>query len=89
MPGLVEEQSSESKMMTRPDNSIDMFLRAYHTAISGRPGPVVIQIPFDIQNTPISDALPDQDYVGDDARDPEAHRRWRCGRVWYLSQARQ
>ncbi|MBI2292644.1 MAG: hypothetical protein HYU73_20455 [Betaproteobacteria bacterium] len=39
-------------MMTRPDNSIDMFLRAYHTAISGRPGPVVIQIPFDIQNTP-------------------------------------
>ena len=46
-------------MMTRPDNAIDMFLRAYHTAISGRPGPVVIQIPFDIQNTLIDDTLPD------------------------------
>ena len=46
-------------MMTRPDNAIDMFLRAYHTAISGRPGPVVIQIPFDIQNTLIDDVLPD------------------------------
>jgi len=46
-------------MMTRPDNAIDMFLRAYHTAISGRPGPVVVQIPFDIQNTLIDDVLPD------------------------------
>ena len=51
--------TKKSFMVTRPDNAIDMFLRAYHTAISGRPGPVVIQIPFDIQNTPISDALPD------------------------------
>ena len=46
-------------MVTRPDNALDMFLRAYQVAISGRPGPVVIQIPFDIQNTPISDKLPD------------------------------
>lgn len=46
-------------MVTRPDNAIDMFLRAYHTAISGRPGPVVIQIPFDIQHTLITDKLPD------------------------------
>ena len=46
-------------MMTRPDNAIDMFLRAYQTAITGRPGPVVIQIPFDIQNTLIDDTLPD------------------------------
>ena len=51
--------TKKSFMVTRPDNAVDMFLRAYHTAISGRPGPVVIQIPFDIQNTPISDALPD------------------------------
>ncbi len=46
-------------LMTRPDNALDMFLRAYQTAISGRPGPVVIQIPFDIQNTLITDKLPD------------------------------
>ncbi len=46
-------------LVTRPDTAVDMFLRAYHTALSGRPGPVVIQIPFDIQNTPIAAALPD------------------------------
>jgi acetolactate synthase I/II/III large subunit len=51
--------TKKSLMVTRPDTAIDMFLRAYHTAISGRPGPVVIQIPFDIQNTLISDVLPD------------------------------
>ena len=46
-------------LITRPDNAIDMILRAYQAAISGRPGPVVIQIPFDIQHTKISDNLPD------------------------------
>lgn len=51
--------TKKSLLVTRPDNAIDMVLRGYHTAISGRPGPVVIQIPFDIQNTPISDAVPD------------------------------
>ena len=51
--------TKKSLLVTRPDNAIDMLLRAYHTAISGRPGPVVVQIPFDIQATPISDALPD------------------------------
>jgi acetolactate synthase-1/2/3 large subunit len=44
---------------TRPDTIIDMFLRAYQTALSGRPGPVVMAIPFDIQHTLISDDLPD------------------------------
>ena len=29
-------------LITRPDNAIDMILRAYQAAISGRPGPVVI-----------------------------------------------
>lgn len=46
-------------MVTRPDNAIDMVLRAYQAAISGRPGPVVVQIPFDIQHTLIPDELPD------------------------------
>jgi acetolactate synthase-1/2/3 large subunit len=46
-------------MVTRPDNAIDMILRAYHTAISGRPGPVVVQIPFDIQHTLLAHELPD------------------------------
>ncbi len=51
--------SKKAFMVTRPDTTIDMFLRAYQTAISGRPGPVVMQIPFDIQNTLIPDDLPD------------------------------
>ena len=51
--------TKKSFMVTRPDNALDMILRGYHTAISGRPGPVVVQIPFDIQNSPVSDALPD------------------------------
>jgi acetolactate synthase-1/2/3 large subunit len=51
--------TKKSFLVTRPDNVLDMLLRAYHTAISGRPGPVVMQIPFDIQNTLISDELPD------------------------------
>ena len=53
--------TKKSLLVTRPDNALDMVLRAYHTAISGRPGPVVVQIPFDIQNTLISDVLPDPD----------------------------
>jgi len=51
--------TKKSFLVTRPDTALDMLLRAYNTAISGRPGPVVVQIPFDIQNTPISDVLPD------------------------------
>ncbi len=38
-------------MITRPDTAVDMVLRAYKTAITGRPGPVVVQIPFDIQHS--------------------------------------
>jgi acetolactate synthase-1/2/3 large subunit len=51
--------TKKALIITRPDTAIDMLLRAYHTAISGRPGPVVVQIPFDIQHTLISDVLPD------------------------------
>jgi acetolactate synthase-1/2/3 large subunit len=51
--------SKRAFLVTRPDTAVDMFLRAYRTAISGRPGPVVLQVPFDIQHTLIPDALPD------------------------------
>ena len=46
-------------LISRPDTAVDMLLRAYQTALSGRPGPVVLQVPFDIQHTPIDDRLPD------------------------------
>lgn len=51
--------AKKALLVTRPDNAIEMVLRAYHTALSGRPGPVVVQIPFDIQNTPVAGPLPD------------------------------
>src|SRR3989304_4582970 len=38
--------TKKSFLVTRPDTAIDMFLRAYQTALSGRPGPRVRQIPF-------------------------------------------
>jgi acetolactate synthase-1/2/3 large subunit len=56
---IVKPVSKKALLVTRPDTAVDMFLRAYRTAISGRPGPVVLQIPFDIQHTEISDTLPD------------------------------
>lgn len=51
--------SKKAFMVTRPDTTIDMFLRAYQTALSGRPGPVIVEIPFDIQHALIPDDLPD------------------------------
>jgi acetolactate synthase-1/2/3 large subunit len=57
--GVMKPITKKSVMVTRPDTAVDMFLRAYQTALSGRPGPVVLAIPFDIQNTLIPDDLPD------------------------------
>ena len=47
-------------VVNRPDTALDTVMRAYKTAVTGRPGPVVVQIPFDIQHTEIEiSALPD------------------------------
>ena len=46
-------------LVNRPDTAVDMLLRAYQAALSGRPGPVVLQVPFDIQHTLVEDRLPD------------------------------
>lgn len=47
----VKTYTKKALMITRPDTAVDMILRAYKEAITGRPGPVVIQIPFDIQHS--------------------------------------
>ncbi|HET7831194.1 MAG TPA: thiamine pyrophosphate-binding protein [Candidatus Limnocylindrales bacterium] len=36
-------------MAIRPDHVIDILNTAYKTAITGRPGPVFVQLPFDVQ----------------------------------------
>src|SRR3990167_7925990 len=56
---VVRPVSKKAVLVNRPDTAVDMFLRAYQAAITGRPGPVVLQIPFDVQHTPIDDRLPD------------------------------
>jgi acetolactate synthase-1/2/3 large subunit len=49
---LVKPVTKKAVLVNRPDTALEMFLRAYKDAITGRPGPVVVQIPFDIQATP-------------------------------------
>jgi acetolactate synthase I/II/III large subunit len=36
-------------LVTRPEDTVEILQKAYKTAISGRPGPVFVQIPWDIQ----------------------------------------
>jgi len=40
-------------MVIRPDTVIDTLNQAYKLAVSGRPGPVFVQIPTDIQNSEV------------------------------------
>jgi len=46
-------------LVVRPEQTLDIMIRAFKTATSGRPGPVYVQIPWDIQNTEIECAIPD------------------------------
>ena len=46
-------------LAVRPENTLDIMIRAFKTATTGRPGPVYVQIPWDIQNTEIDYPLPD------------------------------
>lgn len=59
-PTTLKPLTKRSFSVSRPDTALEMMLRAYKTAISGRPGPVVVQVPFDIQHTEIDiRAFPD------------------------------
>lgn len=44
----------------RPDTALQTLMRAYKTAISGRPGPVVLYMPLDVQNTSVEVELPSE-----------------------------
>lgn len=43
----------------RPDTALQSVMRAYKAAITGRPGPVVVYMPLDVQNTTIDVEMPD------------------------------
>jgi len=47
----VKTYTKKALLVSRPDTAVDMLLRAYKEAVTGRPGPVVLQVPFDIQHS--------------------------------------
>jgi acetolactate synthase I/II/III large subunit len=46
-------------LVIRPENTLDVLARAFKTATSGRPGPVLVQLPWDIQCSEIDIEIPD------------------------------
>ncbi len=50
---VVKPICKKAALVTRPDTALETVVRAYKEAVSGRPGPVLVQIPFDIQHTEI------------------------------------
>jgi acetolactate synthase-1/2/3 large subunit len=59
---VVKPICKKAALVTRPDTALEMVVRAYKEALSGRPGPTVVQIPFDIQHTEIElGEIPDVD----------------------------
>jgi acetolactate synthase-1/2/3 large subunit len=46
-------------MTIRPDTALQSAMRAYKAAITGRPGPVVVYMPLDVQNTAVEIDMPD------------------------------
>ncbi len=50
---VVKPLCKKALLVHRPDTALEMVVRACKEAVTGRPGPVVVQIPFDVQNTEI------------------------------------
>jgi acetolactate synthase-1/2/3 large subunit len=47
----VKPYTKKALVINRPDTAVEMLLRACKTALTGRPGPVVLQVPVDIQHS--------------------------------------
>ncbi|HVY58281.1 MAG TPA: thiamine pyrophosphate-binding protein [Xanthobacteraceae bacterium] len=61
--------SKATWMLVRPDTAIDVLNFALKTAVSGRPGPVFVEIPFDIQLAEVEGEI-----EAPDARAPHRNR---------------
>lgn len=56
----LKPMTKKAVLLSRPDTALEMLVRAYKTAVSERPGPVVVQLPFDVQHTEVEvGELPD------------------------------
>lgn len=49
----------QAVMTIRPDTALASVMRAYKCAITGRPGPVVVYMPLDVQNTEAEIDIPE------------------------------
>jgi len=59
-PLSLKPLTKKAFLVNRPDTALEMVMRAYKTAVSGRPGPVVVMLPFDVQHTEIElENIPD------------------------------
>lgn len=56
---ILKPITKQAQMIVRPDTALQTVIRAYKTAVTGRPGPVVLYFPLDVQNTEIEVELPD------------------------------
>ncbi len=57
--GSAEPFVKHSYLLKRPEDTAEVFKRAFYIAGSGRRGPVLIDVPFDVQNTEIDFAYPE------------------------------
>jgi acetolactate synthase I/II/III large subunit len=76
---VIKPICKRAALVTRPDTALEMVVRAYKDALSGRPGPTVVQLPFDIQHTAIElDDVPERElwtHVHEPGPDPAAIAR--------------
>ncbi|MDA4130260.1 MAG: thiamine pyrophosphate-binding protein [Thaumarchaeota archaeon] len=50
-------------LVVRPENTLDVLSRALKTATTGRPGPVLVQLPWDIQLSEFAFDVPDPNWL--------------------------
>ncbi|HET7380274.1 MAG TPA: thiamine pyrophosphate-binding protein, partial [Gaiellales bacterium] len=60
---LFKDITKAAVTTVRPDTVLSSLMRAYKTAITGRPGPVVVYLPLDVQNTEIDVEVPPADQL--------------------------
>ena len=59
-------------MTIRPDTALQSLIRAYKIAVTGRPGPVVVHMPLDVQNTVVECEIPEAEpWIGLHAPAPD------------------
>lgn len=58
---IIKNVTKHAVTTIRPDTALAAVMRAYKAAITGRPGPVVVYMPLDVQNTEIDVEIPSRE----------------------------